>query len=182
MPKLLLISGSLRAGSYNRKLLEEAARLYGEAEVLRADLRLPLYDGDLEDAEGIPAPVQTLADQIAEADAVAISTPEYNKNLSGVLKNALDWVSRTKGSPWRGKPVAIMSATAGRAGGERAQNSLRLCLMPFRAHVLPGPEILVGQCAEQFDDAGRLTNIRYEKALSELMGDLRAVSAQSAAA
>ncbi|MCT8159186.1 NADPH-dependent FMN reductase [Pseudoruegeria sp. SHC-113] len=182
MPKLLLISGSLRAGSYNRKLLEEAARLFGEAEVVRADLRLPLYDGDLEDAEGIPAQVQALADQVAAADAVVISTPEYNKNLSGVLKNALDWVSRTKGGPWRGKPVAIVSATGGRAGGERAQNSLRLCLNPFRPHVLPGPEVLVGQCEEQFDAQGRLTNVRYEKALTELMSDLRALSALAKAA
>jgi chromate reductase len=72
---------------------------------------------------GIPAEVQELADQIAAADAVIIAGPEYNKALSGVLKNALDWVSRTKGNPWRDKPVAIMSATGGRAGGERTQFS-----------------------------------------------------------
>jgi chromate reductase len=89
--------------------------------------------------------VQALADAIARADAVMIAGPEYNKALSGVLKNALDWVSRTKGNPWRDKPVAIMSATGGRAGGERTQFSLRLCMMPFRANVLPGPEVLVGQ-------------------------------------
>ena len=113
---LLGISGSLREGSYNRKLLREAARAFDPAEFIEADLRLPLYDGDLETAEGIPAEVQRLADQIAAADAVVISGPEYNKGISGVLKNALDWVSRTKAAPWRDKPVAIMAATAGRAG------------------------------------------------------------------
>ena len=166
---LLGISGSLRAGSYNTRLVHEAARLFDPADFTLADLRLPLYDGDLEDAHGIPQEVQRLADQIAAADAVVISTPEYNKSISGVLKNALDWVSRTKGAPWRDKPVAIVSATGGRAGGERTQFALRLCLTPFRPRLLTGPEVLVGQCADQFDDAGRLTNDRYENNLSELM-------------
>ena len=174
MAKLLLISGSLRKESFNRKLLAEAARFFDAQEVVTADLSLPLYDGDLEEAEGIPAAVQTLADQIAAADAVVISTPEYNKNLSGVLKNALDWVSRTKGGPWDGKPVAILSATAGRAGGERAQNSLRLCLQPFRPNLLQGPEVLVGECQKQFDETGRLTNERYEAGLTKLMQALKA--------
>jgi chromate reductase len=172
--KLLGICGSLRAGSYNRKLLREAVRIYDPADYIEADLRLPLYDGDLEDAEGIPAAVQLLADQIAAADAVVISGPEYNKGLSGALKNALDWVSRTKGSPWRDKPVAIMAATGGRAGGERTQWTLRLCLTPFRPRLLAGPEVLVGNCSGQFDEEGRLVNDRYEATLTELMAELRA--------
>ncbi|TBX28248.1 NADPH-dependent FMN reductase [Nioella sediminis] len=171
--KLLGICGSLRAGSYNRKLLREAARIYDPAEFVEADLHLPLYDGDLEEARGIPASVQALADQISAAEAVVISGPEYNKGLSGVLKNALDWVSRTKGSPWRDKPVAIMAATGGRAGGERTQWTLRLCLLPFRPKLISGPEVLVGNCSTQFDEDGRLVNERYEAALSELMGELR---------
>jgi chromate reductase len=170
---LLGISGSLRSGSYNRKLMREAGRLFGPAEFVEADLRLPLYDGDLEEAEGIPASVQLLADQIAAADAVVISTPEYNKSISGVLKNALDWVSRTKNNPWSGKPVAIMAATAGRAGGERAQYALRLCMVPFRPYLLMGPEVSLAQNSAQFDDAGLLTNEQYEKALTDLMGQLR---------
>jgi chromate reductase len=171
---LLGISGSLREGSYNKKLMREAARLYGADRFVEADLRLPLYDGDLEDAEGIPGSVQMLADQIAGAEAVVISGPEYNKGLSGVLKNALDWVSRTKGSPWRDKPVAIMAATGGRAGGERTQWTLRLCLLPFRPRLIAGPEVLVGNTSTQFDEAGRLTNDRYEAALRELMEALKA--------
>lgn len=170
---LLGISGSLRAGSYNTRLVHEAARLFDPADFTFADLRLPLYDGDLEEAHGIPQEVQRLADQIAAADAVVISTPEYDKSISGVLKNALDWVSRTKGAPWRDKPVAIVSATGGRAGGERTQFALRLCLTPFRPRLLTGPEVLVGQSVDQFDDAGRLTNDRYENNLSELMQALK---------
>ena len=170
---LLGINGSLRAGSYNRKLMREAARIYDPAQFVEADLQLPLYDGDLENAGGIPVPVQRLADQIAAADAVVISGPEYNKGLSGVLKNALDWVSRTKGGPWRDKPVAVMAATGGRAGGERTQWTLRLCLIPFRPRLVAGPEVLVGSCAEQFDSDGRLVNDRYLTALTELMAELR---------
>ena len=89
MPDLLGISGSLRTNSLNRKLIRNAARLYKATDFVEADLRLPLYDGDLEDTSGVPAEVQTLADQIKAADAVVISTPEYNKSISGVLKNAL---------------------------------------------------------------------------------------------
>ena len=171
--RLLGICGSLRAGSFNRKLMLEAKRLFDPAEFTDANLRLPLYDGDLETEHGIPPEVQDLADAIAEADAVIIAGPEYNKGLSGVLKNALDWVSRTKGGPWRGKPVAILSATGGRAGGERTQFSLRLCLVPFRPRVLSGPEVLVGQCSGQFDADGRLTNEINLAALEELMAELR---------
>lgn len=180
--KILGIPGALRARSTNRLLLAEARRLFGAANHTGADLRLPLYDGDLEDAEGIPPGVQLLADQIRAADAIIIATPEYNKSLPGVLKNALDWVSRTRGGPWRDKPVAIMSAADGRAGGDRSQFALRLAMVPFRAQVLPGPEVLVADSSHAFDDAGRLKDERYVKALTELMGLLRAEADRRAAA
>lgn len=174
MGYLLGISGSLRKEATNRKLVRAAAASYG-GDFVEADLRLPLYDGDLE-AEGIPAEVQTLADQIAGADAVAISTPEYNKGISGVLKNALDWVSRTDGSPWADKPVAIMSATAGRAGGERTQFNLRLLMVPFRTRILQGPEMLLASSSDQFDDDGKLVSDFYQKTLDTLMADLKALT------
>ncbi|MGL5012398.1 MAG: NADPH-dependent FMN reductase, partial [Paracoccaceae bacterium] len=155
-PTVLGICGALRATSTNRLLLAEALRAFGPATQMIADLRLPLFDEDIETTSGIPSEVQRLADQIAAADAIIIACPEYNKALPGVLKNALDWVSRTKGSPWRDKPVAIMSAAEGRAGGERAQFSLRLCLNPFRARVLPGPEVMIAKSRTAFDAAGRL--------------------------
>lgn len=175
MSYLLGLSGSLRAASTNTKLMHAAAASYG-GDVQIGNLRLPLYDGDLEEQSGIPADVQTLADQIAGAAAVVIATPEYNKSIPGVLKNALDWVSRVEGAPWAAKPVAIMSATAGRAGGERAQFALRLCMMPFRPLILQGPEVLVAASFKEFDDSGALVTESYQKALDELMGDLRAAS------
>lgn len=171
MTTVLGISGSLRAASTNTLLMREAMRVSGAGTLIEADLRLPLYDGDLE-ADGLPAVVQTLADQIAAADAVVIATPEYNKALSGVLKNALDWVSRTDGKPWADKPVAIMSAAAGRAGGERALSSLMLCMAPFGARVLMGGEVLVAASYSAFDEDGRLIDERYAKALDGLVGQL----------
>ena len=180
LPRLLGIAGALRAGSTNRKLVREAARLFGPAEFTEADLHLPLYDGDLE-AQGIPAEVTRLADQIAAADAVVISTPEYNSALSGVLKNALDWVSRT-GQPWAEKPVAIVSAAAGRAGGARAQSSLRLAMTPFRPRLLTWPEVMIANSGNTFDDQGHLTDARSVDTLSTLMAALRAETARLAVA
>jgi len=173
-PTLLTICGALRKASTNRLLLAEAARAFGPATTVDANLRLPLFDEDIETGPGIPAEVQALADQIKAADAVVISTPEYNKALPGVLKNALDWVSRTKGGPWRDKPVAVISAADGRAGGDRSQFSLRLAMMPFRAQVLPGPEVMVAHSRQAFDGDGRLIEAQYVKALTELMELLRA--------
>lgn len=174
MTTLLGISGSLRKASTNTALMRHAADIFAADTFVEGDINLPLYNGDLETAEGIPASVQELADQIASADAVIIATPEYNKAISGSLKNALDWVSRTKGSPWSGKPLAIMSAAAGRAGGERSQFSLRLAMMAFRPDILQGPEVLIANSGNEFDANGKLTNERYIAALTELMDALKA--------
>ena len=171
--RILGICGALRAVSTNRLLLNEAVRIFEPADYAEADLRLPLYDGDVETADGIPVGVSRLAALIAAADAIIIATPEYNKALPGVLKNALDWVSRTKGNPWADKPVAIMSAAAGRAGGERSQSSLRLAMNPFRARVIAGPEVLVAGSAAAFDLEGKLIDARTVKGLTELMAALR---------
>jgi chromate reductase, NAD(P)H dehydrogenase (quinone) len=173
-PVLLTICGALRKDSTNRLLLGEAVLAFGPATVIDGNLRFPLFDEDIQNGPGIPQEVQTLAEQIAAADAVVISTPEYNKALPGVLKNALDWVSRTKIKPWLDKPVAILSAADGRGGGDRSQFSLRLAMVPFRARVLPGPEVMVAHSRQAFDEAGRLKEASYVKALAELMGLLRA--------
>ena len=172
--RLLGISGSLRKGSHNSLLLAEAARLFGDAEYSEADINLPLYNGDDEEADGVPAAVDALARQIADADAVLISTPEYNKGPSGALKNALDWVSRSQVKPWGGKPVAVMSAAAGRAGGERAQMVLRGFMVPFRPVILQGPEIHLAASYEAFDENGQLTGEMYIKEMTALMDGLRA--------
>ena len=121
---LLGISGSLRAASLNTQLVQNAADIFAPEHFTLADLNLPLYSGDVE-AEGIPPAVQTLSDQIAAADAVIIATPEYNKNLSGVLKNALDWVSRTEGKPWAKKPVVFTGRSAGRCRSPRSPSADR---------------------------------------------------------
>jgi chromate reductase len=173
-PTLLGISGALRASSTNTKLLKEAARLFGDCSYTQADIRFPLYDGDEEAASGVPAAVQAVADQIAAADAVIISTPEYNKGPSGALKNALDWISRVEGAPWAGKPVAVMSAAAGRAGGERAQLVLRSYMVPFRTHIMQGPEVHLAASHAAFDESGQLTGEIYVKDLTALMQALRA--------
>lgn len=174
MTTLLGISGALRANSTNTLLIRHAAGVFDPDTFIEADLHLPLYDSDLEERDGVPAAVQTLSDQIKTADAVIISTPEYNKGIPGVLKNALDWVSRTDGAPWLNKPVAIMSSTAGRAGGERAQMMLLPCLAPFKPRLILGPEVLVGSNFENFDDAGTLTNEINQKSVVDLMDRLKA--------
>lgn len=173
MLTLLGIPGALRAGSTNRLLLAQARASFGEAQQTEADLRLPLYDGDLEEAEGIPPGVQRLADQIDAADAVVIACPEYNKAPPGVVKNALDWVSRVKGNPWKGKPVAVISAAGGRGGGDRSQFALRLMLTPFQPRLLTGPEVLVADSSNAFDQDGRLKDARYQRALDDLLAQLR---------
>lgn len=110
-PKVLGLSGSLRAASFNTKLLKAAIASYGAADVELADLNLPLYDGDLE-AKGIPEAVIKLGAQIAAADAIIVANPEYNKGISGVLKNGLDWASRVPGDIFRGKPTLLIGALA----------------------------------------------------------------------
>lgn len=173
-PKLIGISGSLRKDSHNSLLLAEAARLFGPASYTQANINLPLYNGDDEEADGVPAVVDALAQQLADADAVLISTPEYNKGPSGALKNALDWISRSSVKPWGGKPLAVMSAAAGRAGGERAQMVLRGFMVPFRPRILQGPEIHVASSYAAFDENGQLTGEIYIKELTDLMENLRA--------
>ena len=173
MTNLLGISGTLRKASTNTQLIRNAADIFNADSFTLADLNLPLYDADIE-AQGIPAAVQLLADQIKAADAVIISTPEYNKSISGVLKNALDWISRTEGNVWKDKPVAILSATAGRSGGERAQSALRLCMVPFDANMLQSPEVLISASSSAFDESGKLKDDVAVKFLTSLMENLRA--------
>lgn len=174
MTQLLGISGALRAGSSNTLLVHEAARAFGPTDFTFGDIRFPLFDEDIEGSEGVPAVVHRLADQCLAADAIVISTPEYNKNISGVLKNALDWLSRTGKAPLTGKPIAIMSSAAGRAGGERTQFSLRHCLTPFNPRILQGPEIMIAGANAAFAEDGRLKDPKTYEVLARLMTALRA--------
>ncbi|MEM7423474.1 MAG: NAD(P)H-dependent oxidoreductase [Pseudomonadota bacterium] len=173
MNRLLGLSGSLRRGSYNTKLLKEAARLCAPDQFDLADLNLPLFNEDLE-AEGLPEAVQTLCDQIAAADALVFSTTEYNKGPSGVMKNALDWISRVRPMRTEGKPAAVLSAAAGMAGGQRAKSHMYLYLIPFKVRLVLDPEVNLGGAGSKFDDAGRLTDPGAEKFLGALMDNLKA--------
>ncbi|OWU82107.1 NADPH-dependent FMN reductase [Phaeobacter sp. 22II1-1F12B] len=172
--KLVGLSGSLRRDSTNTRLLYEAARLFDAESFMLLNLNFPLYDGDREKMDGIPDVVRGAAANIAEADGILISTPEYNKGPSGVLKNALDWISRVKGKPFQGKPLAVMSASSGRAGGERSQLVLRTFMVPFQTRILQGPEMHLANSSNQFDKDGRLTGELYIETLQQLMDNLRA--------
>ncbi len=170
--KLIGLSGSLRAASANTALLREAAAIGGVEDFTLGALDLPLYNGDLE-AEGLPAALETLAARIGEADAVLIATPEYNKGVSGVLKNALDWFSRVRPMPLVGKPTAIVSAAAGRGGGEVAQYMLRHCLVAHQPDLVSGPMVAIGGADKAFED-GRLIDETARKLVGDLMTALRA--------
>lgn len=172
-PRLIGISGSLRRGSTSTRLLREAARAFGPCEFSLGSIRLPLYDADLENAHGLPIEVRRLADQIGEAEAVLIATPDYGKSVSGVLKNALDWLSRTRPAPLAGKPVAILSSSEDHSGGGCAQLALRNALTCFQPRVLQGPEVALPGGEAAFDADGRLRDaVRYGTLLT-LMARLR---------
>jgi len=173
-PKLLILSGSLRKGSYNRMLLKLAAKAFGPAEVTEGDLDLPLYNGDLEEAEGVPETVQTLAAQIRETDALVIGAPEYNKGITGVLKNAIDWVSRVPGNAFKDKPTVVISASAGRTGGETAQFMTLSCLTQMQARLVPGTAVLIAGAMNAFDEDGQLKDETSQKLLAKRMETLRA--------
>ena len=173
MTRLLGISGSLREGSYNSMLVREAGRVFAPDTFTFADMNLPLYNADVE-AEGIPAEVQAITQQIIDADAIVISTTEYNKGPSGVMKNMLDWVSRPRPAPMVGKPVAVLSAAAGVSGGQRAKSHMYLYLIPFKVNLVFDPEVNLGNAGSKFDASGRLTDEAALKALEALMTALEA--------
>ena len=156
---ILGISGSLRTGSYNTKALKAAQSLVpAGVELYIYTLHdIPLYNADVEN-EGIPASVESFREAVVAADAVLICTPEYNYSVSGVLKNALDWLSRSGGKPLEGKPVAVMGASPGRLGTVRAQYHLRQVLVHFEACVLNKPEVMIAKAHEAFDENGSFAN------------------------
>jgi chromate reductase, NAD(P)H dehydrogenase (quinone) len=167
---ILGICGSLRRQSYNRSALLAAGELLPQGMQLRiADYRqIPLYDQDLERA-GMPSAVQQLAQEIRSADALLIASPEYNFSISGVLKNAIDWLSRLPEQPFKDKPVALMSATLGPVGGARHQYEVRKILGCLEALVMPRPEVFINLCQPKFDADGRLVDAAARKAVADQM-------------
>lgn len=152
--KICGISGSLRAHSYNSALLRAVKAIaVPDHEVVIADIRdIPLYDGDVEASEGIPASVERVAGMIREADALLIVTPEYNAGIPGVLKNAMDWISRVKPGVYDGKPTAMMGASPGKLGTVRAQMQLRNQLANLNCRTVAQPMIFVGDAGSYFDE------------------------------
>ena len=153
--KIVAISGSLREGSFNTALLRHAAATAptGWAVSIAGIDALPHFSQDLERA-GFPTPVVELRRQVAEADGLLIATPEYNYSVPGVLKNAIDWLSRHPDSPLDGKPTAILGA-GGRSGTARAQRHLREIFEHNDVQVLAEPEVLVKGAWGHFDEDGR---------------------------
>lgn len=173
--RFLAISGSLRAGSANTAVLRAARELTPEGVTLELhDLGdLPLYDDDLR-RDGFPEPVARLRRALAAADAVVLASPEYNHSFTGVLKNALDWVSRPPEPPLRGKPVAVLGAASGGFGTVRAQLHLRQVLRALDAHTLNRPEVHVSRAADKVDADGRLVDEATRASIRELLLALEA--------
>ena len=168
------IAGSLHRGSYNRGLIRAAVDLApaGMRLTLHDIGDLPMFNADVE-ALGEPDPVRRLKEAIGTADALLIATPEYNRCVPGVLKNAIDWASRpARQSVLTNKPVAIMGASTGGGGTARAQAHLRDGLGYTNGLVLPQPEVLVPFAASRFDEAGNLHDEETREAIRDLLGAL----------
>jgi chromate reductase len=170
--RVLGISGSLRAGSHNSRLLRVAERLLpagAELEVYGALTAIPPYD---EDSGPPPRAVEHLRAAIAGADAVLVATPEYNASLPGVLKNALDWASRPEGeSVLYGKPVAVVGASTGMFGAVWAQADARRVLSIIGARVIER-ELPIAYADAAFAGEDRLASSGHERDLAEILGEL----------
>ncbi len=169
--RILALSGSLRRGSFNTAALRACCELAPQqVRIEIAPLRdIPLYDEDLRERTGFPAPVDRLREQIRAAAGLLIATPEYNHSFSGVLKNAIDWISRPPNQPFADKPAAVFSVSPGITGGIRAQWALKPVLSGLGALVLPRPEVAIGDARTKFDDAGVLADEATRERLSTFL-------------
>ena len=170
-PKILAFAGSTRTDSFNKKLVKIAATgaMEGGADVTMIDLRdftMPLYDGDLEQQQGLPSNAKKLKDLMLSHPGLLISAPEYNSSISGVLKNTIDWVSRPSAGEeslacFKGKVAGIMSASPGGLGGLRGLVHVRAILENISVLVIPD-QIAVGKAHEVFNADGTLKDKKQE--------------------
>ena len=170
---IVAISGSLRKDSFNTTLLRSLSELAPAGmNITVADIgALPMYDQDAEAA--FPAEAQSLKDAIEAADGLIIATPEYNRSIPGVLKNAIDWASRPWGkNSFAGKPVLIMGVSVGKLGAALAQNHLKQIMLYLDAEVLGQPELYLGPAHELFGESGSLTEESTKDLLAKALGVL----------
>jgi len=168
------ISGSLRRGSLNSALLRAAAELMPQGSELAIESieGIPLYNGDVETAEGIPRRVVEIKKAIAAAQGLILATPEYNNSIPGVFKNALDWLSRPPEdvkTVFRGKPVALMGASPGGFGTVLSQNAWLPVLRTLGTSPWFGGRMLVSRAESVFDESGRLKDDNTRKQLQQFV-------------
>lgn len=174
MIKLLGISGSLRAQSFNTALLRAAqAATHDDCQLDTATLHgIPLYDGDEEQQHGTPKAVQAMKERILAADGLLLSTPEYNNGVPGVFKNAVDWLSRpTPNMPdvFRDRPVAVIGASPGGFGTILAQNHWLPVLRTLGVRYWSGGRLMVSRASAVFDAEGSLKDEAIQRQLSEFL-------------
>jgi len=177
VPRVLGFAGALRAESWNKKLVKlalDGARSAG-AEVTFLDLRevaMPLYDADIEKSEGIPPNAMRFKELLSAHDGFLIASPEYNSSISGALKNAIDWASRTAPGEaplacFEDKVVGLMSASPGALGGLRGLMIVRSILSSIRVFVLPD-QVAVSRAHEAFDEHGKLKDAKQLAAVEKI--------------
>jgi NAD(P)H-dependent FMN reductase len=174
MTQLVGLSGSLRRGAYNTALLRAAAGLMPEGAELAVHTihGIPLYDGDVEAASGIPEPVTVLKDAIAAADGLLLVTPEYNNSIPGVFKNAIDWLSRPPADiarVFRQKPVALIGASPGAFGTILSQAAWLPVFRTLGVTFWCEGRLLVSRAATVFDQSGALTDPKIKEQLATLL-------------
>ena len=173
MKPLLGISGSLRAASFNTALLRAAQEIRPDL-IEIGDIRaIPLYDGDLE-ARAVPEAVLDLKRKVRAAKGVVLVSPEYNHSVPGVLKNAIDWLSRPSEGLERvfnNKPVAVMGATPGGFGTALAQTAWLAVFQSIGANLSPNGRLLVSHASKVFDDDGQLTDDTIRDRLRRFLED-----------
>ena len=169
--KLVAFCGSLRKASFNRMALNAfIERVPAGTTVQTIEIDWPLYDADVQ-AKGFPDKVQAAQKAMLEADGIVFACPEYNYGPSGVLKNAIDWLSRMTPQPFAAKPVAMFGASGGVLGTARAQYQLRQILIFLDGRPVNKPEVMIGGAANRFAD-GKLTDEASAKLLADLGASL----------